>query len=171
MNEKTQMIDSVEYEVIDFRQAQTLGEISIEYENDERITKPESATQNKLFIGVAEDDVVVSSLARNGGKVSGELAIEKENILFVADAIEKLLSAEKPWENPIERKNGKDDLLIFYSSSWAHNLPAPLERIVVRNRRRYVIDGLRAHLLGLELPPGAAREFAGEIKKLFLQRG
>jgi hypothetical protein len=168
MNEKTQMIDSVEYEVIDFRQAETLGEIPIEYENDEEITKPDSATQVKLFVGVAETDVVVSSLNKTSGKVSGELAIEKQNVLFVADAIEKLLSAEKPWDEPIEKKSGKDDLLIFYSSSWAHNLPAPLERVVVRNRRRYVIDGLRAHLLGLEMPPGAARKFIAEIRKLFL---
>lgn len=170
MNE-TQMIDSVEYEVIDASRAQTLGEISIEYENDEEITKPESATQTKLFIGVAGDEVVISSLNKNSGKVSGELAVEKENILFVADAIEKLSGEEKPWEKPIEAQRGKDDLLVFYSSSWAHNLPAPLERVVVRNRRQYVIDGLRSHLLGLELPPPAARKFAAEIKKLFLQRG
>lgn len=167
MNE-TRMIDSVEYEVIDSSRARILGEISIGYENDEEITKPDSAAQTKLFIGGAETDVVISSLARNSEKVSGELAVEKENILFVADSIEKLLGAEKPWETPIEAKRGKDDLLIFYSSSWAHNLPAPLERVVVRNRRRYVIDGLRAHLLGLEMPPRAARKFVEEIRKLFL---
>lgn len=168
MNKKTQTIDSIEYEVIDASRAEMLGEIPVEYGNDEEITKPGSATQVKLFVGILETDVVVSSLNRNSGKISGELAIEKENVLFIADAIEKLLSAEKPWEEPIEKKTGKDDLLVFYSSSWAHNLPAPLERVVVRNRRTYVIDGLRAHLLGLEMPPPTARKFAAEIRKLFL---
>jgi hypothetical protein len=166
MKNKTQTVDSVEYEVIETEQAEILGELFFEYANDEEITKPESASQTKLFIGNLDGEIVFRSLDKNTGKISGDLIIEKQNLLFVAESIEKLFGKETPWTENIEYRNGKDDLLIYFQSSWAHNLPAPFERIVIRNRRKYLLDGLRSHLLGLELPLHTAEKLIVEIKKL-----
>jgi len=132
MNEEPEIIDSSRMEV--------LSEFPLEYENDEEITKAESTAGIKLYVGIMENDVIISSLSRNTHEVRGDLVVEKQNILFVAESIKELLDKEKPWTEPIEYENGKDDLLIYYSSSWAHNLPAPFERIVIRNRRNYVLD-------------------------------
>jgi hypothetical protein len=160
---------SQQIENIDSKRARTISEFLLEYENDEEITKPDAAQRARLFIGVLDDDVIVSSQSRNTGEIWGNIAIEKRNINFVAESIEKLLGAEKPWETPIEYENGKDRLLIYYGSSWAHNLPAPFERINVRNRRNYEMDGLRSIDVEMELPPRMAQKFAEQIKKLFLQ--
>ncbi len=159
MNEEPEIIDSSKMEI--------LSEFPLEYENDEEITKAESTARVNLYIGVMENDVVISSLSRNTHEIRGDLVVEKQNILFVAESINKLLDKEKPWEESIKKESEKDDLLIYYSSSWANNLPAPFERIVVRNRRNYVLDRLEAMFLGLELPPKMAQRLADEITKLF----
>ena len=167
MNEKTQIIESVEYEVINSDDAEVLAEIMVEYDNDEEITKPDSALETKIFIcRLNEAETVFRSLGRNSGKISGDLVIEMQNLPFIAESIGRMLNEEKPWDESFELKNGKDDLLINFTSSWAGNLPAPLERISINNRRRYVLDGLRAQLLGLNLPLRTARKTAEEIEKL-----
>jgi hypothetical protein len=159
MNEEPEIIDSSKMEV--------LSEFPLEYENDEEITKAESTAGIKLYVGIMENDVIISSLSRNTHEVRGDLVVEKQNILFVAESIKELLNRDKPWEESIKKESGKDKLLIYYSSSWAHNLPAPFERVVVRNRRNYVVDRLESTFLGLELPPKMAQRFADEITKLF----
>ena len=166
MKNNTQTIDSVEYEVIETGSTQILSELPIEYANDEEITKPENTSQAKLFIGNLDGEKVFTTLDKKSGKISGDLIVEDQNLFFIAESIEKLLDKEKPWTENIERKNGKDDLLICFQSSWSHNLPAPFERIVVRNRRKYLLDGLRSHLLGLELPLTTAKKLVEEIKKI-----
>ncbi len=158
---------SEEPEIIDSSKMEVLSEFPLEYENDEEITKAESTAAVNLYIGVMGNDVAISSLSRNTHETRGDLVVEKQNILFIAESINKLLDKEKPWEESINKENGKDKLLIYYSSSWANNLPAPFERIVVRNRRNYVLDRLEAMFLGLELPPKMAQRLADEITKLF----
>ncbi len=159
MNDEAEIIDSSKMEV--------LSEFPLEYENNEEITKAESTEGIKLYIGMLKNDVIISSLSRINNEVRGDLVVEKQNIVFIAESINRLLDKEKPWTEPIEYENGKDDLLIYYLSSWAHNLPAPFERIVVRNRRNYILDRLRSIIIGIELPPRMAQRFADEITKLF----
>ncbi|MDQ3323397.1 MAG: hypothetical protein M3525_13350, partial [Acidobacteriota bacterium] len=136
MNEEAEIIDSSKMEI--------LSEFPLEYENDEEITKAESTARTKLYIGTIGSDVIISSLSRNTNEIRGDLVVEKQNIVFVGESINELLNREKPWEESIKKESGKDKLLIYYSSSWANNLPAPFERIVVRNRRNYVLDRLEA---------------------------
>ena len=167
MSEKTQIIESVEYEITNSDNAEVLAEIPVEYDNDEEITKPDSALETKIFIcRLNKTETVFRSLGRNSGKISGDLVVETQNLPFIAESIKKFLNEEKPWNESFELKNGKDDLLIQFTSSWAGNLPAPLERISINNRRRYLLDNLRAHLLGLNLPLRTAEKTAQEIENL-----
>lgn len=159
MNEETEIIDSSKMEV--------LSEFPLEYENDEEITKAESTARIKLYIGIMENNVVISSLSRNTQEIRGDLVVEKQNILFVAESINKLLDKEKPWVEVIKKESGEDKLLIYYSSSWANNLPAPFERVNTENKRKYKLDGLRSQILDLDLPPRMAQKLANEITKLF----
>lgn len=154
-------------EIIDSSQMNVLSEFSLEYENDEEITKAESTTRVKLYLGTLKDDVIISSLSRNTQEMQGDLVVEKQNIRFVGESINELLKKEKPWEESIKEESGKDKILITYSSSWAHNLPAPFERINVYNRRNYELDGLRSRDWWLTLPPKMAQRLADEITKLF----
>lgn len=167
MIEKTQIIESVEYEIIESDNAEVLAEIPFDYDNDEEITKPDSTLETKIFVcRLNETETVFRSLDRNSGKISGDLVIETQNLPFVAESIDRLLSLEKPWNENLELKNGKDDLLIYFASSWAGNLPAPFERISVNNRRLYVLDGLRSQLLGVNLPLKTAHKIVEEIRKI-----
>ncbi len=158
---------SEDVETIDSSRMRVLGEFELEYENDELITKPDAAARVKLFIGESGGDVIVASLSRNTGETRGDLALGKENILFAAESIELLLERETPWEEAIRRKSGRDELLIYFSSSWPHNLPAAFERVNLENKRKYKLDGLRSQVLGLSLPPRMARRLAFEIKRIF----
>lgn len=144
-----------------------LSEFPLEYDNDEEITKSESTSRIKTYIGTLENDVIISSLSRNTHEVTGDLVVEKQNITFIAESINRLLDEEKPWEESIKKESGKDKLLIYYSSSWANNLPAPYERINVENKRNYELDNLRSRDWWLELPPRMAQRLADEIIKLF----
>ncbi len=101
MNEEPEIIDSSRMEV--------LSEFPLEYENDEEITKAESTKAEstarvKLYIGIMENDVIISSLSRNTHEIRGDLVVEKQNILFVAKSINEFLDKEKPWEESKKRK-------------------------------------------------------------------
>ncbi len=96
MNEEPEIIDSSRMEV--------LSEFPLEYENDEEITKAESTARVKLYIGIMENDVIISSLSRNTHEIRGDLVVEKQNILFVAKSINEFLDKEKPWEESKRRK-------------------------------------------------------------------
>ena len=56
MNEEPEIIDSSKMEV--------LSELLIEYENDEEITKAESTSRIKTYIGVIGNNVIISSLSK-----------------------------------------------------------------------------------------------------------
>lgn len=156
-----------EVEIIDSSKIEILSEFPLEYESDEEITKAEGTAGIKLYVGIRENDVIISSLSRNTHEVRGDLVVEKQNILFVAESMKELLNRDKPWEESIKKESGKDKLLIYYSSSWAHNLPAPFERINIENKRNYELDDLRSRDWWLILPPRMAQRFADEITKLF----
>ncbi|MDQ3323974.1 MAG: hypothetical protein M3525_16290 [Acidobacteriota bacterium] len=146
---------------------EVLSEFPLEYDNDEEITKSESTSRIKTYIGIIENNVIISSLSRNTGEITGDLVVEKRNIVFIADSINELLNREKPWEESIKAESGKDKLLIYYSSSWANNLPAPFERVNIENKRNYELDNLRSRDWWLILPPRMAQKLADEIAKLF----
>ncbi len=156
-----------EPEIIDSNQMKVLSNFPIEYENDEEITKPESAEKAELSICSLDKNIIIAYRSKKSGRLISEIIFDKQNILLVAKNVDKLLSEEKPWDKPIEFENGKDKLLITYSSSWAHNLPAPFERINIYNRRNYELDNLQSRDIWLSLPPEMAQRFADEITKLF----
>ena len=159
MNEEPEIIDSSKMEV--------LSEFPLEYENDEEITKAESTSRIKTYVGVIGNNVIISSLSKNTHEITGDLVVEKRNIMFIAESINELLDREKAWEESIKKESGKDKLLIYYSSSWANNLPAPFERINIENKRNYELDDLRSRDWWLILPPRMAQRLADEITKLF----
>lgn len=145
-----------------------LSRFPIEYENDEEITKPESTEKAELYICFLDTDIIIAYRSKRSGRRISEIVFERQNALFVAESIKELLNREKPWEESISLENGKDKLLIYYSSSWAHNLPAPFERVNVKNSgRNYELDDLRSRDIWLSLPPRMAQRFADEIQKLF----
>lgn len=155
-----------ETEAIRSADAQPLAEIEIEYPYDEELTVPHFAGKSKLLIGRLGDDIVVSSVWRNSGKASGDVAFERRNGIGICEAIEQLLSSESPWDGPIAIASGKDDLTISFSSSWPHNTSAPLERVQVINRRNYLLDGLESHIAEFSLPPSQAKRFAEKLRQV-----
>lgn len=159
MNQETEIINSSRMTV--------LSEFPVEYENDEQITKPEDAEKADLYICSLDENIVVAYRSAKTGRRISELVFEKTNVSAVAGSVDKLLETENPWDAPLEIESGRDKILITYSSSWAGNLPAPLERINVYNRRDYELDDLRARDVWLSLPPKTARRFAVEMTKLF----
>lgn len=154
-------------EKIDSSQMKILSEFSVEYENDEEITKPDSAEKKKVFLCSLDENVIVAYQSRITGRIVSVIVFEKDNAFEVGKTINKILDSREPWSEPAEIEEGKDKILITYSSSWAHNLPAPLERINVYNRRNYELDELRAQDMWLSLPPKMAKKFADEIEKQF----
>lgn len=144
--------------------AEMLTEINIEYPYDEELTVPQFAGKSKLMIGTLGNDIVVSSIWRNSGKASGDVVFERGNGLAICDAIDKVLSAETPWEERVEIADGKDKITVSFSSSWPHNTTAPLERVQVINRRNYTLDGLESHIVYVLLPPTQAKKFADELR-------
>lgn len=155
-----------ETETISSADAKTLAEIEIEYANDEELTVPQFAGKSKVLIGTRGDDIVVSSVWRNSGKTSGDVVFSRANGIEISDAIEQLLSAEAPWNQPISILKGKDKVVVSFSSSWPHNTTAPLERVQVINRRNYVLDGLESHIVEVSLPPSQARKFADKLREV-----
>ncbi len=95
---------SEEPEIIDSSKMEVLSNFPLEYQNDEEITKAESTARVKLYIGIMENDVIISSLSRNTHEIRGDLVVEKQNILFVAKSINEFLDKEKPWEESKKRK-------------------------------------------------------------------
>lgn len=145
-----------------------LSEFPLEYENDEEITKAEDTEGTRLYIGSSGSDIIIGQLSRITNRIRGVLLVEKQNLLFIGESIDELLDREKPWEESIKLESGKDKLLIYYSNSWAHNLPAPFERVNVENSgRNYELDNLRSRDIWLSLPPKMAQKLADEIQRLF----
>ena len=163
MNEQTEIFDSAKMKV--------LGEFALEYDNDETITQPAESSRAKIFVGTIGENIIIASQSRNTQEITGDLIVEKQNLRFIAESIEDLLDREKPWEAAIERESGKDNLQIYLTNSWAHNLPAPLERINIKNSRNYELDGLRSRDWWLSLPPRMAQKLLDEIKNHFLAEG
>jgi hypothetical protein len=160
----------MEPEIFTSTDAEILAELNIENPYDEELTVPQFAGKSKLMIGTLGEDVVVSSVWRNSGKASGDVVFGWANAAAVVDAIERLLSFESPWEQPISITNGMDKLSVSFSSSWPHNTTAPLERVQVINRRNYMLDGLESHIVEISLPPSQARKFADELRRVIDQR-
>lgn len=152
-------------EIFNSEEAETIAEIDIEYLHDEEITVPQFAYQSKLLIGKLGDDFVVSATWRSTGTGRGILVFERGSGSAVCDAIDRILASPEPWETPIEISNGSDRLTVTFSSSWSHTVPAPLERLNIRNRRNYVLDGVEAAVEGISLPPASARRFADEMRR------
>jgi hypothetical protein len=172
MEKSFKFIDETKYEVVDSKDAKIISEVSVEYENDEEITKPESTQEEKILIGFLNDDVLILGLSKKNKDVYGMSVIKKENILFVAESIEKLLNEEKPWEKRFEFKESENDsfadnIEVLFISSWSHNLIAPFERIVIRNRRKYVIDDLRSNIIEPEIPIKTAKKLSEKLKEIF----
>ena len=158
-----------EPEAIRSADAETLAGMDIEYLYDEELTVPQFAGASRLMIGTLGDDIVVSSIWRNSGKASGDVAFDRRNGLAICDAIDKILSAETPWEERVEIADGKDKITVSFSSSWPHNTTAPLERVQVINRRNYTLDGLESHIVYVLLPPSQAKKFADKLRSVLDQ--
>lgn len=154
-------------EIIDSSKMQILNCFPVEYENDEEITAPENAEKSEVCVCSLDKNIIVASRSKKSGRLIGEIVFDKRSASPVAKGFDKLLSEEKPTDAPVEFENGADKILITFSSSWAHNLPAPLERINFYNRRNYELDDLRSRDIWLSLPPKSARRLADELAKLF----
>ena len=153
-------------ETIRSADAETLAEMDIEYPFDEELTVPQFSGESRLFIGKLSDDIVVSSVWRASGKVSGNVVFHRRNGIAICDAIDQLLTSESAWEHPVSITEGKDSITVSFSSSWPHNTPAPLERINVINRRNYLLDGLESHIVEISLPPSEAKKFADKLRQI-----
>lgn len=152
-------------ETFDSKQMEILTEFPVEYDNDEEITVPQNAEKSHVLLARLGENLVIGYRWKKTGEAVGSVIFENRNILSVADGIVKLLNEEEPWNAPLEFDAGRDKVLITYSSSWAHNLPAPLERVNVYNHGSYEFDGLRAHDVWFSVPPKFAQKLADEIKK------
>ena len=149
-------------ETISSADANTLGEIEIEYAYDEELTVPQFAGVSKVLIGTLGDDIIVSSVWRNSGKTSGNVVFDRQNTAAICEAIEQLVSAETRSEEPILVTNGKDSVTVSFTSSWPHNTTAPLERIQVINRRNYLLDGLESHIVEIIPTAIASKKVCGQ---------
>lgn len=159
-----------ETETISSADADTLAEIEIEYANDEELTVPQFAGKSKVLIGTLGDDIVVSSLWRNSGKTSGDVVFSRENAIAICEAIDQLITAEAPWDQPISITQGQDKVVVSFSNSWPHNTTAPLERVQVINRRNYLLDGLESHIVEISLPPSQAKKLADKLRQVLDQQ-
>ena len=160
MNDQAETIDSSEMQILD--------EFPVEYRNDEEITAPENSEKAGLAVCALVENIIIAYRSRKSGRLIGEIVFEKQSGAPIAAGIDELLSQEKPWDAPIEIKDGKDEILMTFSSSQAHNLPAPLERVNIYNRRNYELDGLRSRDVWVSLPPHSAQQLAKSLAKLFL---
>lgn len=48
---------------------EALSEFPLEFENNERIIKTKSVAGIKLYVGIMENDVIISSLSRNTDEI------------------------------------------------------------------------------------------------------
>lgn len=151
-------------EKIDSSGMRVLSEFPVKYENDEELTIPHEAEKATILIGALDENIIIAYSSKKTGNIISEIVFERNNIFSVGQSISEILEKREPWNEPFKYESGKDNILVTYSSSWAHNLPAPLERVNVYNRRNYELDGLRARDMWLSLPPKMARKLADEIK-------
>lgn len=161
----TEIIDSIEYEVISSQDAQPIFEIPINYPNDEEITMPTRCENSKIYFCDLDGEKVFTGYPGKADKIPANLVVKNENLQFMADSLESLANSESPWQKEYVKDNEGDKLSIFFESNWGHDLPAPYERIVIRNERKYILDGLRSHLLVLELPKKAAQDLAKKLSE------
>lgn len=154
-------------EKFDSSELNILSEFPIEYDNDEEITVPHNAEKSHVLLGTLDESAALGYRWKKTNEAVVSVIFEKSNIQLIADGIEKLLNEKEPWNAPLEFDGGRDRILITYSSSWAHNLPAPLERVNVYNHGSYELDGLRAQDVWFSVPPKAANQLAQEIRTHF----
>lgn len=154
-------------EKFDTSRMEILSEFPVKYDNDEEITKPQDSDKAKIYIASLNENVVIAYQSRKTGRIVSDIVFEKDSILSVGKGVNEVLEKDEPWKEPVEYEKGRDNVLITYSSSFGHDVVAPLERVNVYNRRNYELDGLRAQDMWLSLPPRMAKKLADETEKLF----